>query len=274
MEYVGAVILLVAAFFSVLEHFRQKRNRGHEDASHSHIARHADPIAAQSQEKSEPQIHHRSSEINGAGRNHQVSAAGTGATSLAPKDQKRWRFVAPFEIDTPLRILNLHWRAHAGQNFDPPDPPYWDPYSECWVLDKSGDAEKPMKPSDQETLMFLKAFRSMAESRDVPPDQIAERLLSFLSLPENDRFSNKFGGPEEIVDATFPLFIDQIVGVTSMAATSMKSAGLLRPQDLLAASGDDLLALKGVGPKMLPKIRQACEDAVFLSQARVERITR
>ncbi len=184
------------------------------------------------------------------------------------------QFCATMQLRTPLRVLTRHREIFTGL---PKDPPLiarvqwegtWVPKvrtlreigidmdepGEGWMASSIG----PIPADGGRYLKFLIAVRKIVESTNSVADRV-ERLKVEVSKPTWDDFSSLLHHrPADVVNYFFPQFLDLIPALSRISKEGLANLGLDNPAVLDCADDSTLLGIRGVGPKLLANIREAC----------------
>lgn len=179
------------------------------------------------------------------------------------------QFFATMQLRTPLSVLQRHGEMFRG----PPSraPQYASDADGCWVpktkswaslgiklreLAESSAASDigPVAPS--EYVPFLVAFRSIVESGDPHPTQ----LEALRALATRSAAFRSFFEIHQSLDPQFPVSffhgrLMELPGVGPATAKALYDAGFRTIDEVRAASRDSLLAVRGVGPRLVERLK-------------------
>ena len=118
----------------------------------------------------------------------------------------------------------------------------------------------PVPTDGGQYLEFLIKVRTLVEGGG--SIEVRKALLrSELQRASWGMFCLKLGGVEAVLDRLFPRFIDTIKGLPSATVAALLEANLTTPAKLAAMPDPTLIAIKGIGPAKLKRIRDACAGA-------------
>lgn len=161
------------------------------------------------------------------------------------------RFCATLQLRTPLRVLRRHGKLHRDKNKAPPEYAH-EMWEGIWIPqvlkgppggEMSSDVG-PIPATGGDYLPFLIALHRIVEEKE----PIELRIEKLRNMPVNDvwqGYLEKHGGVETIINRFFPRIFDL-------------GAGLDTPNQVAAASDEELLEIKGVGPAKLRALRERC----------------
>ncbi len=184
-------------------------------------------------------------------------------------------FCATLQLRTPLRVLKRHKEQFTGPGIPPAIAD--EQRQGIWVVKTKTFRELgididewPMGtmasdvgqiPSDGgDYLKLLLAIRGIVERSD----SISARLTDLKTEIRNERwigFVRKLGGEKAIADRFFPRFIDTLPGLQKETVATLWELNMTTPTAIATAPDEKLLALKGIGPAKLKKIREVCAGA-------------
>lgn len=118
-------------------------------------------------------------------------------------------------------------------------------------------------------LPFLKAVRTAVEAGGTVHDRI-ESLRGVLRDKAFAGFVRKHGGQGKIVDIFFPPLVQSIPGINGAVASALAAARITTVRQLRKKTDKELLAVKGLGPGALQKLRAFA--AAYVSDDSAERI--
>jgi hypothetical protein len=207
-------------------------------------------------------------------------ALGIHGATRAAQDQHGMEFHATLQLRTPLNVLRHHGEVHDHTDTDPPvyaaeewqgiwlprTSPEFDFLSEGETM-SSDVGSIPADGGDY--LPFLISVREIVED-DGPIEERRERLRAALKSTPYPHYVRTLGGVNKVLDQFFPSFLASIGGLTQQAIRQLEKSNLRTPRQLLAASDETLLAVKGIGPAKLERIRTACADAPDKDAMRID----
>jgi ERCC4-type nuclease len=86
-----------------------------------------------------------------------------------------------------------------------------------------------------------------------------ETLRLVMREKKYDKFVKRHQGQNQIIDFYFPLLLNSMPGVSSSVASALREFKIITIRKLRKNTDKDLLAIKGVGPAALKKIREFTE---------------
>lgn len=186
-------------------------------------------------------------------------------------------FCATMQLRTPLRVLLHHGEIHKGLSSLPPQYAY-DSSEGIWVPKPKSFAERGIDrpqiplgtmasdigqvPEDGgDYLPCLIKIRSVVEA-NLTIDERIENLLQVEFTEAERKCIEMLGGMRVIIERLFPSFI-------------YLGPDLDTPNKISAASDEELLKIKGIGPAKLKKIRAICAGITEERDSdRVDRVKR
>lgn len=183
---------------------------------------------------------------------------------------KGLKYCATLQLRTPLRIL-----LKDGETWSegvPPDSE--EPWHGIWVheiktfrelgidIDEipEGDSASDVGCIKHgEYLAFLIDIRKAAEADGSIKCRI-ELLRLVMREKRYTKFIKKHSGQSRIIDYFFPPIIDTIPGISSAVSKALRESKIATIHKLRKITDKDLLAIKGIGPKALKKIREFAES--------------
>lgn len=173
------------------------------------------------------------------------------------------RFSATLQLRIPLRVLRRHGESHSNPDTAPP-PIALNQWEGMWmpqVFNDPYDGEMasdvgPVRANDY--LPFLLAIREVIEAHGSIEHRIA-RLRGMHIENCQKCFLERHGGIEGIIDSFFPAFASTIPSINRETVFELNALGLNTANRLSAATDKTLLAIKGIGPSKLVKIRDYCD---------------
>jgi len=198
-------------------------------------------------------------------------------------------FSATMQLRTPLRILLRHGEIHADRNTKPPEIARegweggWLPKLKTF-RELGVDIDGPPPGShashigqivDRDYLPFLIAIRQIVELNESIEYRI-KMLREMLSVCNWQEFLNMHGGTEEIVQYFFPRYIHPMPTLSPSAMNEFVRLRYFDTPNLIdAATDEELLSIKGIGPAKLKAIRKHFADLSKHRDAdRVENVIR
>lgn len=175
-----------------------------------------------------------------------------------------YRFYANLVPRTPLWVLEQHGAFHREPAFqvDPTDG-VWVPELASWQAFALAVDECPAGMMDSmvgqipvdggDFLPFLKAFRGIVESDASVDEQIAQLRGLYDTDPRFPQFRAHLG--DDIARKWFCAQLTSLPGLGPRAAELLFDGGFRTPEEVMAASDEELLSVKGVGKDTLAKIR-------------------
>ncbi len=178
------------------------------------------------------------------------------------------QFVATLQLRTPLSVLR-----HHGELFKGPysrAPKYGTDADGIWVpkvsfaefgLSDPPESEVashlgPMRPS--EYVPFLVAFREIVETHC----SHAQMVEAIQALPSRSPLFRSFFERHRRNDPDFPMSffyegLTALTGVGHATAKRLYEAGFHTCDDVRSASDQSLLAIKGIGPRLVARIKNS-----------------
>jgi hypothetical protein len=187
-----------------------------------------------------------------------------------------FRFCAAMQMRMPVRVLARHGEVHQG----PPDQlpeiakgiweGIWLPklrtLRELGIpLDKPPEGAMaseigPIPIDGGDFLPFLLAVRQAVECAN----PIAYRIEKLRELLADRRWQHIVSiyplGTEDIIDGFFPPFLSTVPRLPTGVADRLRLLMLSTPAAISAASDAQLLAIKGMGPRLLEALRGRCGE--------------
>lgn len=189
-----------------------------------------------------------------------------------------YRFTATLQLRTPLRVLLEHNRL---ERISPEGPPMitsemwqgiWVPelIPEFQFLSEGEQASSdigPVPANGGDYLPFLMDFRTIMEgSETVEQKEVALRDLTKKTGPRGTRYA-KFWTATALVEQALPRVV-QMLPVPATVRAALLGAGFVTFSKIARAPNEELLKLKGVGPKTLETICQFMRNTTIDPQAR------
>jgi hypothetical protein len=172
------------------------------------------------------------------------------------------RFCATMQLRNPLRILLRHDEVHSDQNTAPPIIAL-EGWEGIWTAQVTKTPMQTHIASDagpilaKDYLPYLIAIREVVEIDDSIEHRI-EQLREIRIEKGWQAHLGKHGGFEGIISRFFPDFISTVPGITRETNEKLHALGLNTPNRLSGSADEALLAIKGIGPSKLLKIRAYC----------------
>lgn len=212
------------------------------------------------------------------------------STPLSGDDKliEGYEFCATMQLSTPLRVLKCHNELFSG----PGTPPAiaGERWQGCWLpkiksfrelgfdIDEAPASTMASDvgqiPSDGgDYLKFLLAIRCIVERQDSVTTRLTDLKVELRNEKWNS-FVKKLGGKKAITNIFFPRFTDTLPGLQNESVDELRKLKLTTPASIEAAPDKKLLAIKGIGPAKLKKIRVACADAPHSESEYVDLVER
>jgi hypothetical protein len=201
------------------------------------------------------------------------------------------QFCATMQLRTPLRVLTRHGEIFTGLPGDPPviAREQWegtwitkmrtlremgidmDEPANGWIASNIG----PIPADGGQYLQFLISVRRIVESVNSIDERI-EKLKVEVGGSRWAEFSGLlYHSPLDIADYFFPAFLHLIPKLSRVSIGELGHSGLDNPAALDVADDPALLAVRGIGPKILAEIRAACACVTFERERnRIDKVTR
>lgn len=212
-----------------------------------------------------PNASHSKTEIHNE-TNNQVSQY-----SEISDSTKEFEYHATMQLRTPLKVLLKHGSIYSGNNPPGDNGELW---HGVWIqktktfremgidLDEFPSFEHAsdigqVKP--EEYFPFLIEVRRAVESTGDISEKI-DRLRAVLRDQKFTKFVRRHGGQGTITDYFFPPILSEIPGINSTVTTALREARINTVAKLKKKTDKELLALKGVGPGALQKLRAFAKD--------------
>lgn len=201
------------------------------------------------------------------------------------------QFCATMQQRTPLRVLIRHGEIFMDLPNDPPAiaraiwEGIWLPkprsFHEMGIdlpepLDGQMASSVGIIPADGGNyLKYLITIRKIVETANSIEDRIRD-LIAEVTGPRWIEFTHHhLHGPHDIADCFFPRFLHCVPKLSFAAIEKLEYLGLNSPLALDQAMDSDLLAIRGIGPKVLCEIRIKCAAATSdRVSVRVDRVHR
>lgn len=183
-------------------------------------------------------------------------------------------FYATMQLRTPLAVLEHHYEFFRGTESNPPiygtdADGIWMPRMKTWrelgidlgEMDSStiSSAIGQIPEDGGDYLPFLMDIRRAIETDESIKIRI-EALRLVLREKKYAKFVKRHQGQNQIINDIFPLVLDAMPGVSSNIALALRESKITTVRQLRKKSDQDLLAIKGVGPVALKKIREFTEN--------------
>lgn len=181
-----------------------------------------------------------------------------------------YMFCATLQPATPLAVLEHHGEvSHSGKETLPiygsNADGIWTPRLKTWKdlginLEEIGpstmaSAIGQIPQNGGEYLPFLKDVRRTVEANDTINNRI-KALRLVLREKKYAKFIRKHEGQNQIIDFFFPRIVDTVPGVTKPIALALRELKITTIGQLRKQTDPDLLAIKGLGPASVKKIRE------------------
>lgn len=198
-------------------------------------------------------------------------------------------FSATMQLRTPLRVLLRHGEIHTDRNTKPPEIVH-EGWEGSWLpklktfREIGLDMNEPPPGAHassigpivaRDYLPFLIAIREIVELNESIENRI-DKLREMLSVCDWQEFLGKHGGTEKIVQYFFPRYIQSMPKLPPSAMNEFVRLGYFNtPSSIEAATDEELLSIKGIGPAKLKAIRKHFADiAKHRDVDRVENVIR
>ena len=180
-------------------------------------------------------------------------------------------FCATFQVRTPLRILRRHGEvlplgAKLPEDFEP-WMGIWIPKPKSWrelgidAAELEPVVASPAGPvTAAEYLPFLIAVREAVEDDAGGTEGRMQRLNEVCAQPQFAAYVAAEGGVEALSDRFFPSIASHIPGLPATAKVALEELGISTIRALESAPDNKLLAVSGIGPKMLKVVRRFCAE--------------
>jgi hypothetical protein len=176
-------------------------------------------------------------------------------------------FFATPQLRTPLRVLLRHDELHTNREAEPPEIAH-EAWEGIWLPKvnpeydltggRVGECASDVGPvRAKDYLPFLVAIRKEVEAHNSIEHRI-EQLRGIRIEKGWQTYLGKHGGIEGIISRFFPDFISTVPGITRETNEKLHALGLNTPNRLSDTADEALLAIKGIGPSKLLKIRAYC----------------
>jgi len=198
-------------------------------------------------------------------------------------------FSATMQLRTPVRVLLRHGEIHTDRNTKPPEivregwEGSWLPKLKTFrEIGLDMDEPPPRAHASsigpivaRDYLPFLIAIREIVELNESIENRI-DKLREMLSVCDWQEFLGKHGGTEKIVQYFFPRYIESMPTLPPSAMNEFVRLGYFNtPSRIAAATDEELLSIKGIGPAKLKAIRKHFADIAKHRDAdRVENVIR
>jgi len=183
-------------------------------------------------------------------------------------------FCATMQLRTPLAVLEHHNEIFTGKQGMPPiygtsADGIWIPRVKTWrelgidlgEMDTStmASAIGQIPEDGGDYLPFLKDVRRAIEKDESIKNRI-DALRLVMREKKYAKFVKRHQGQNQIINDIFPLVLYAMPGVSSNIALALRESKITTVRQLRKKSDQDLLAIKGVGPSALKKIREFSEN--------------
>lgn len=179
-------------------------------------------------------------------------------------------YFATLQLRTPLRIL-----LKDGEKQTEGTPPegdelwhgIWVPETKSWrelgfdidELPEGSFSSEIGTVKHSEYLPFLIEVRKAVESSGGIAEKIS-LLRSVCREPHFVKFVKRHGGQGKIIDYFFPPVVNTISGINSGVVAALLEAKINTIGKIKKRSDKELLALKGIGPSAVQKLRDFCNS--------------
>lgn len=180
-------------------------------------------------------------------------------------------YQASVSLHTPLEALRRHGEYFAGPFHDAPviaggKHGGWAGRTKAWrelglnMPAFSGTMSSPIGYVTQdEVVPFLVAFREIVEGAANHETQIAQ-LIGLADHPSHGPYWKRFAKSyEDFPCSFFYVPLTRLPGVGRKTAKALYEAGFLTPDDICAASVEDLSLVPGLGKATASKLQRACQ---------------
>ena len=198
---------------------------------------------------------------------------------------KGYRFSATMGLNTPARILRMHGKSVLKNDplLDVPirkDQGIW--LSETFPIFIGNKEIKfpsstmaseigPIPSDGGKYLDFLLCVRSIVESEESIDDRV-DRLRKEISSTRWRGFVSKTGSQEKLISRFFPYFLSTISKLPHHSIVLLDNKGFSTPKRILAASEEDLLSIKGIGPARLLILKERCKENPSYDHERIDSV--
>jgi glycosyltransferase involved in cell wall biosynthesis len=119
-----------------------------------------------------------------------------------------------------------------------------------YLFDSGGNRRKYVLKGDAEWMLKYPDFRLVDESQDVVADQLGEPIFTDETVASRAAAE----APEPVIDSETPL---SALGLKEGTTNALRAGGVETVEQLVDASSEAILALKGIGPARLEEINNA-----------------
>jgi len=188
--------------------------------------------------------------------------------AASPEVISGWRYHAALSVHTPLTHLRRDGqeRAHHPyhlQLISNPGHSYgaWIPYRADGLVAFSATSQSQVDSliadagaEREQRLRFLIRFREIFESKVLHIDQ---KLMQIYALADKPEFAWAWQSVQvdNFPDNVFLAELTKLRGIGSQKALMLWKAGLRTPAMVHTASDQDLLSIRGIGPKLIAQLR-------------------
>lgn len=183
-------------------------------------------------------------------------------------------FCATMQPRTPLAVLEHHGEVFRGTGDNAPvygayEDGIWITRTKTWR--ELGINLKEMESSTMASaigqipedggdyLPFLKDVRRAIETDESIKDRI-EALRLVMREKKYAKFIKRHQGQNQIINDIFPLLLDTMPGVSKTIVLALRESKITTVHHLRKKADQELLAVKGLGPASLKKIREFTEN--------------
>lgn len=194
-----------------------------------------------------------------------------------PRNTQRWtevRFEAMPRMTTPLASLVRHGEirpangelpALPGGGWAPVIPSVRDAHGDSLAVDIL-EADRPQIGATDAGALdidryieFLIALKQAATS-SVSIDECALAVDAICEQPANRDYVEAHGGTRILIERLFPTVLDMLDFIPPLIRSDMAAAGLTTVERIETASDASFLAIVGLGPTRIRKLRAWCRD--------------
>ncbi|QTQ36080.1 Uncharacterized protein ToN1_19270 [Aromatoleum petrolei] len=175
-------------------------------------------------------------------------------------------FFATLQLRTPLRVLSRHKEVYSGSGVPPTIAT--EAWHGVWLPrlraepNASHDEDStvasdvgPVPDGGREYLRFLVAVRGIVEQNVPVKDRMAQ-LKTELANESWSKFVRKLGGKQAVVERFFPRFVNTLPGLSEVTKAELWKLRLRTPSVIETSPDATLLAVRGLGPAKLRRIRE------------------
>lgn len=184
------------------------------------------------------------------------------------------RFHAMPRISTPLASLVRHGEmrtacgelpAFPGGRWLPVTPSLRETFRTSLGVDDPSLATPSIGASDagavdlERYIAFLTSLKRAAISCS-SVEENAFAVDAICEMSTNRDYVDAHGGVEKLIDSMFPTILEMLDFVPALIRSEMAASGLTTVERISGASDQSLLAIAGLGPTRLRKLRAWCRD--------------